>query len=58
MARPYAFRCSVVPPQLKMKDSDVAVFRNRERFIKIVVWFVVLSMLIALLGSLASIFGS
>jgi hypothetical protein len=32
------------------------VFRNREKFIKIVVWVVVLSMLLTIVASLASIF--
>jgi len=31
------------------------VFRNRERFIKVVVWFVVISMLLTLIASLASL---
>jgi hypothetical protein len=32
------------------------VFRNRERFIKFVVWAVVLAMLLTLVASLASVF--
>lgn len=31
------------------------MFGNRERFIKVVVWFVVLSMLLTLVASLASL---
>lgn len=31
------------------------MFRNRERFVKFVVWAVVLSMLLALVASLASV---
>ncbi len=32
------------------------MFRNRERFIKIVVWAVVLAMLLTLVASLATVF--
>ncbi len=32
------------------------MFRNRERFIKVVVWVVVLAMLLTLVASLASAF--
>jgi hypothetical protein len=32
------------------------VYRNRERFIKIVVWVVVLAMLLTIIASLASAF--
>lgn len=32
------------------------MFRNRERFIKFVVWAVVLAMLLTLVASLASVF--
>lgn len=32
------------------------MFRNREQFIKIVVWVVVVSMILTLVASLASIF--
>lgn len=32
------------------------MFRNREKFIKIVVWVVVFSMLLTIVASLASIF--
>ncbi len=32
------------------------MYRNRERFIKIVVWVVVLAMLLTLVASLASVF--
>jgi hypothetical protein len=32
------------------------VFRNREKFIKIVVWVVVLAMLLTIVASLASVF--
>ena len=31
------------------------MFRNRERFIKVVVWVVVLAMLLTLIASLASV---
>jgi len=32
------------------------VFRNRERFIKTVVWVVVIAMMLTLMASLASVF--
>jgi hypothetical protein len=32
------------------------VFRNREQFIKVVVWVVVVSMLLTIVASLASVF--
>lgn len=41
---------------LPKTNCEVAVFGNRERFIKIVVWVVVISMLLTIMASLASVF--